>query len=154
MRVAGACPARRQNRLAPPEKELRPLDSLVRPKSEMSLRSRRCARPPATSRQPVDLAHRAEQGWWIRPLRGNKPAAFRISARKLSRQSNQDRLRMWEKDRPRPIEFMKRGYGVSEMVQILERWATLTDQEKIDLGFIEWASCSQSPATSYRGLLH
>jgi hypothetical protein len=32
---------------------------------------------------------------------------------------------------------MLRGYSVSKMLQILERWDTLTDAEKAELGFTD-----------------
>jgi hypothetical protein len=38
-------------------------------------------------------------------------------------------------DRPRPIEFMVRGYSVPEMLRILERWDQMTEAEKAELGF-------------------
>jgi len=52
-------------------------------------------------------------------------------------------------NKPRPIDFMALGYGVYEMMQILERWDQMTDAEKINLGFKEPFS-SRPPCPSIR----
>jgi hypothetical protein len=38
-------------------------------------------------------------------------------------------------NKPRPIEFMVRGYSVGDMLRILEQWDQMTETEKIELGF-------------------
>ncbi len=39
--------------------------------------------------------------------------------------------------KPRSIEFMLRGYELSDALVILERWDSLSEQERRDLGFME-----------------
>ena len=57
---------------------------------------------------------------------------------------------MWEKGKPRPIEFMIRGYGVPEMMEILARWDQLSEVEKTELGFTD-SPQMQSSASRARG---
>jgi hypothetical protein len=42
---------------------------------------------------------------------------------------------MEKKEKPRPIQFMLRGFSVAQMLEILEAWDTLTEDEIKELGF-------------------
>jgi hypothetical protein len=39
--------------------------------------------------------------------------------------------------KPRPIEFMLRGYELSDTLRILDNWDALSEEEKRALGFTE-----------------
>ena len=56
-------------------------------------------------------------------------------------------------DKPRPIEFMFRGYSVPEMLEILARWDNLSDVEKAEIGFID-LSPSRCLASNERSRLN
>lgn len=40
-------------------------------------------------------------------------------------------------NKPRPIEFMLRGYSVHDMIEILAHWDQFTEAEKAELGFTD-----------------
>ena len=50
--------------------------------------------------------------------------------------------------KPRPIEFMLRGYPLSDTLAILGQWDALSDSEKRELGFMDEETTDVSPQLS------
>ena len=50
--------------------------------------------------------------------------------------------------KPRPIEFLIRGYDLADALVILERWDSLTSAELAELGFIS-SEGPEEPERSY-----
>jgi hypothetical protein len=54
---------------------------------------------------------------------------------------------MSERKKPRPIEFMVRGFTLAQMYEILGQWNSLTDQELQALGFMDSTQSGQATAS-------
>ena len=57
-------------------------------------------------------------------------------------------------EKPRPIEFMLRGYTVAQMRAILDRWDALTESERGDLGFTCGPECALSKSVPAQSSPH
>jgi len=63
-----------------------------------------------------------------------------------------------QREKPRPIEFMTRGYTVAQMMEILAEWDRLGEDELRELGFMASTQFDQvsgiSPSTTGQCLSH